>query len=49
MLSMLWQVIDKSRNWWKLRNSRGEVGHAPNTILKLIAETIMPVRYNRGK
>ncbi|WAR03530.1 ES8L2-like protein [Mya arenaria] len=28
------QVLDKSRNWWKLKNYRGETGYAPYTILK---------------
>ncbi|KAI0228914.1 Epidermal growth factor receptor kinase substrate 8 [Lamellibrachia satsuma] len=27
------EVLDESRNWWKLRNSKGEIGHAPYTIL----------------
>ena len=26
------EVIDDSRNWWKTRNSRGEIGYVPNTI-----------------
>ncbi|XP_053384483.1 epidermal growth factor receptor kinase substrate 8-like isoform X2 [Mercenaria mercenaria] len=28
------QVLDKSRNWWKLKNYQGETGYAPYTILK---------------
>ena len=28
------QVLDKSRNWWKLKNYKGETGYAPYTILK---------------
>ncbi|XP_013406941.1 epidermal growth factor receptor kinase substrate 8-like protein 2 isoform X2 [Lingula anatina] len=28
------EVLDDGRNWWKLRNSEGTVGHAPYTILK---------------
>ncbi|GFN86749.1 epidermal growth factor receptor kinase substrate 8, partial [Plakobranchus ocellatus] len=28
------QVLDSSRNWWKLRNHKGQVGFAPYTILK---------------
>ncbi|XP_059170849.1 epidermal growth factor receptor kinase substrate 8-like isoform X3 [Physella acuta] len=28
------QVLDSSKNWWKLRNYKGEVGFAPYTILK---------------
>ncbi|RNA40676.1 epidermal growth factor receptor kinase substrate 8-like isoform X1 [Brachionus plicatilis] len=28
------EVLDDKRNWWKLRNFYGHVGHAPVTILK---------------
>lgn len=28
------QVLDNSRNWWKVKNYKGDVGHAPYTILK---------------
>ncbi|BFZ16179.1 hypothetical protein BsWGS_19218 [Bradybaena similaris] len=28
------QVVDNSKNWWKLRNFKGEIGFAPYTILK---------------
>lgn len=28
------QVLDRSRNWWKLKNCKGETGYAPYTILK---------------
>ncbi|XP_036363344.1 epidermal growth factor receptor kinase substrate 8 isoform X2 [Octopus sinensis] len=27
------EILDDSRNWWKLKNSKGQVGHAPYTIL----------------
>ena len=27
------EVIDDSRNWWKTRNSRGQIGHVPHTIV----------------
>lgn len=27
------EVLDDTRNWWKLRNCKGEIGHAPFTIL----------------
>ncbi|KAK3603216.1 hypothetical protein CHS0354_036146 [Potamilus streckersoni] len=30
------QVLDSNRNWWKLKNYKGEVGYAPYTILKAI-------------
>jgi len=33
------EVIDDSRNWWKTRNSRGEIGHVPHTI---VADYDMP-------
>ncbi|KAK7477569.1 hypothetical protein BaRGS_00031174, partial [Batillaria attramentaria] len=28
------QVLDSSRNWWKVRNYKGETGYCPYTILK---------------
>ncbi|XP_064635199.1 epidermal growth factor receptor kinase substrate 8-like isoform X3 [Lineus longissimus] len=28
------ELIDDSRNWWKMRNSVGDMGHAPYTILR---------------
>ena len=28
------EVLDDKRNWWKLRNFYGSVGHAPVTILR---------------
>ena len=27
------EILDSSRNWWKARNSRGQVAYVPNTIL----------------
>lgn len=30
----LLEVLDDKRNWWRLRNFQGEVGHAPVTILR---------------
>ena len=30
----LLQVLDDSRNWWKLKNHEGHIGYAPYTILK---------------
>lgn len=30
----LLEVLDDKRNWWKLRNFHGQVGHAPVTILR---------------
>ncbi len=27
------EVIDDSRNWWKCRNSRGQLAHVPHTIV----------------
>ena len=30
----LLEVLDDKRNWWKLRNVHGQVGHAPVTILR---------------
>ncbi|CAD6995503.1 epidermal growth factor receptor kinase substrate 8 isoform X2 [Ceratitis capitata] len=28
------EVIDDTRNWWKVRNSAGNVGYVPHTVLK---------------
>lgn len=28
------KVLDSSRNWWKLKNCKGDMGYAPYTILK---------------
>eukprot|EP00105_Crassostrea_gigas_P029208 XP_011451066.1 PREDICTED: epidermal growth factor receptor kinase substrate 8-like protein 1 isoform X10 [Crassostrea gigas] len=30
----LLQVLDDTRNWWKLKNHEGHIGYAPYTILK---------------
>ncbi|XP_074593614.1 arouser isoform X2 [Brevipalpus obovatus] len=30
------EILDDSRNWWKARNSRGQIAHVPNTIVELI-------------
>ncbi|XP_048779459.2 epidermal growth factor receptor kinase substrate 8-like protein 1 isoform X5 [Ostrea edulis] len=30
----LLQVLDDTRNWWKLKNNEGHIGYAPYTILK---------------
>lgn len=27
------QVLDTSKQWWKVRNSRGEEGFVPNNVL----------------
>ncbi|KAL5006255.1 hypothetical protein ScPMuIL_015061 [Solemya velum] len=32
------QVIDSSRNWWKVKNARGQVGYVPYTLLKDLEE-----------
>ena len=29
------QILDDSKNWWKLRNSRGSEGFAPYTIVQV--------------
>ena len=28
------EVLDDKRNWWRLRNFQGQIGHAPVTILR---------------
>lgn len=30
------EVLDRNRNWWKLKNISGQTGHAPYTILQLM-------------
>ena len=32
------EVVDDSKQWWKVRNWRGDEGYAPNTILKLVQD-----------
>ena len=27
-------MLDDRRNWWRVRNYFGQIGHVPNTILK---------------
>lgn len=29
------EVLDDKRNWWRVRNFSGQIGHVPNTLLKL--------------
>lgn len=41
------EVLDDKRNWWKLRNINGHVGHAPVTILK--PYEIIPQYNNQDK
>lgn len=41
------EVLDDKRNWWKLRNFYGNVGHAPVTILK--PYDTMPQYINQDK
>ncbi|RUS73389.1 hypothetical protein EGW08_018849, partial [Elysia chlorotica] len=44
------QVLDNSRNWWKLRNHKGQVGFAPYTILKAVKTDLehYPPHSDRG-
>ncbi|KAH8419067.1 hypothetical protein KR222_003417 [Zaprionus bogoriensis] len=39
------EIIDDSRNWWKARNSVGNIGYVPNTVLVPINFEHIP---NRG-
>ncbi|KAF7208678.1 epidermal growth factor receptor kinase substrate 8-like protein 3 [Nothobranchius furzeri] len=32
------ELLDKSRQWWKVRNSRGEEGYVPNQVLEAADE-----------
>ncbi|GFR76126.1 epidermal growth factor receptor kinase substrate 8 [Elysia marginata] len=41
------QVLENSRNWWKLRNHKGQVGYAPYTILKPV-KTDLDYNSDRG-
>ena len=34
------EVIDAAKQWWKVRNWRGEEGYAPNTILKMVHDSV---------
>jgi hypothetical protein len=33
------EIIDNSRQWWKAINSKGQVAHVPNTIVKELDES----------
>lgn len=33
------EVLDDRRNWWKVKNYNGQIGHVPNTILKAYETT----------
>ncbi|XP_062606457.1 epidermal growth factor receptor kinase substrate 8-like isoform X2 [Saccostrea cucullata] len=45
----LLQVLDDSRNWWKLKNHEGHIGYAPYTILKEYAVSDMEMDKTRGR
>uniref|UniRef100_A0A3B3C5K3 SH3 domain-containing protein n=1 Tax=Oryzias melastigma TaxID=30732 RepID=A0A3B3C5K3_ORYME len=32
---LCFQLLDKSKQWWKVRNSRGEEGYVPNNVFTL--------------
>ncbi|XP_061114759.1 epidermal growth factor receptor kinase substrate 8-like protein 3b [Conger conger] len=36
------QVLDQSRQWWKVRNHRGEEGHVPQNVLEPLDEPRAP-------
>ena len=38
----LLEVLDDKRNWWRLRNFYGNIGHAPVTILRPFEFSSMP-------
>lgn len=42
------QVLDDERNWWKCKNSEGEVGFVPHTLLKAIIYTDVSDRQCQG-
>ena len=42
------EVLDDSRNWWRLRNYKGETGYAPYTILRDIGDDRNDVDRNGG-
>ena len=29
------EVLDDRRNWWRVKNFNGQIGHVPNTLLKM--------------
>lgn len=38
------QLLDMSKQWWKVRNSRGEEGFVPNNVLEAQDEQSNEVR-----
>lgn len=42
------EILDSSRNWWKARNSRGQIAHVPNTIVEPISSNYQFNRSERG-
>ncbi|KAK3102292.1 hypothetical protein FSP39_010265 [Pinctada imbricata] len=43
------QVLDDSRNWWKVKNVQGQIGYAPYTILKEYQASDMDADKTRGR
>lgn len=47
-LCLLKQVIDKSRQWWKVKKSRGEEGHVPHNVLEPADREAPTANHGRG-
>lgn len=47
-LYLLKQVIDKSKQWWKVKKSRGEEGHVPHNVLEPADRETPTANHGRG-
>ena len=41
-LTIVLQVMDDTRKWWKTRNCHGETGHVPHTIVTHLGDVTPP-------
>lgn len=42
------ELLDKSKQWWKVRNNRGEEGYVPNNVLESLDERAMEISQLNG-
>nr|XP_055024086.1 epidermal growth factor receptor kinase substrate 8-like protein 3b [Misgurnus anguillicaudatus] len=42
------QVMDKSRQWWKVKNNRGEEGHVPPNVLEPVDRELPTANHGRS-